>query len=600
MPSAEATAVTEGLCPAARELLVGSSVLEDISRLRDLSVMSAIDQEYSLRRHISLGIPWPDALPSSEEAVSDLAEEETSGGTSAPGAIQRRRVDTMRPNQHNAALFPDSLSPASIAIMAEDLREHGQEQPLQITPDGVIINGERRWRAAGELRWTEVDVVLTPLGDDEIFDRILSICAASRQMSLREKTNVYAALLARLKTAHGRRQGRPSGKTIPSGNVFQGPKAMKQAAAARAKFESTTEAERALAVFTRGNADLQCKVTSGEMTLTAAYNELSKRPKAQKGLAGNETAESSEEIDVPAIDVAADRAAEGENVSAPSGEVEKRKVAPSKAKGEIDRGPGGLGTDKVVGTARPTAANLKYAPADEDDMSLDGIVGTLPQEQQALAEPTTSTGPHLQQALATRANGPAAGLPLRKPASTSRAPSRAEPNEASVMDNPFDAPTVAAQRLPSEPAEAGAFDRALDTIEVHVGLLCQVDHDQAVKARDLVVARLDATLAKWAPTIDTPAGQSGAIPDPKPYDDGAAEPEIADDSSDDDFELEPGDDPEDGDMETGHDAEDDDTEADDDSDVAEPVQVDFDSDGEGPVDDLDAEADLILGIKPRR
>jgi hypothetical protein len=70
----------------------------------------------------------------------------TADRRSAPGhrlrsQLEQRKVEDLKANRFNAALFPDSLSEESIALIAEDLAEHGQRVPVEVTSDGTIIDG---------------------------------------------------------------------------------------------------------------------------------------------------------------------------------------------------------------------------------------------------------------------------------------------------------------------------------------------------------------------------------------------------------------------------------------------------------------------------
>ena len=146
-------------------------------------------------------------------------------------SVHSRKLAEMRPNRFNAALFPDSLSEASIALIAEDLDLNGQRVPVEVTPDGTIVDGERRWRGAQQLRWETMDVIVgADLDDDAILDRVVDCCTSSRQMTLREQANVYAAVCERLKREAGRQKGRPE-KIIPEGIIYLTTAGIRDAAA---------------------------------------------------------------------------------------------------------------------------------------------------------------------------------------------------------------------------------------------------------------------------------------------------------------------------------------------------------------------------------
>jgi hypothetical protein len=196
-------------------------------------------------------------------------------------SVHSWKLDDMKPNRFNASLFPDSLSDASIALIADDLSQNGQRVPVAVTSDGTIVDGERRWRGAHQLGWETMEVVVDgELSDDQLLERVVASCTSSRQMTVREQVNVYAAVCEQLRREAGRQQGRPE-KTIPKGILYLTPKDIHDAAAKRAGFSSTALALRAEAIFTRGPEDLQARVREGSVAITAAYEELPKRPKAK-------------------------------------------------------------------------------------------------------------------------------------------------------------------------------------------------------------------------------------------------------------------------------------------------------------------------------
>lgn len=56
-------------------------------------------------------------------------------------------------------LFGD-LSDAEVESLAEDMRRRGLDHPIHILPDGTIVQGHQRVRAAQLLGWGEIDVVV--------------------------------------------------------------------------------------------------------------------------------------------------------------------------------------------------------------------------------------------------------------------------------------------------------------------------------------------------------------------------------------------------------------------------------------------------------
>ncbi|HVZ36673.1 MAG TPA: ParB/RepB/Spo0J family partition protein, partial [Polyangiaceae bacterium] len=210
--------------------------------------------------------------------VPDASSTTPMAAGSGTRSIQQWRVDALEPNPHNAHLFPDSLSCSQVELLAQDLATHGQGVPILITPTGKIVDGERRRRAAQSLGWEQVDVIVCDeLTDDQILDRVIDACVSARQMSPREQANIYRAIVAALSKEVGTPQGRPARKKSPNGDPFVPAPELRKLAAAKARFSSAKLAERAEVVFRRASPDVQDRVCSGELTISAAYELVPKR-----------------------------------------------------------------------------------------------------------------------------------------------------------------------------------------------------------------------------------------------------------------------------------------------------------------------------------
>jgi|GEM_PF-6599800 len=292
----------------------------------------------------------------------------SSPGPRARYDVQRWKLCDIAPNRFNSALFPDSLSEDSVALIADDLAQNGQRVPVEVTPDGTIIDGERRWRGARQLGWDAIDVVVgADLDEDQILDRVVDCCTSARQMTVREQANVYIAVCARLKREAGRHQGRPE-KTIPKGIVFLTTTGIRDAAAKRAGFSSTTLALRAEAVFSRGSAEVQIKVRDGSLTITAAYEGLPKRAKARTAPEPNEARSATE--DGEPIGVSID-AGSGSAVIPEPRAVLAAAAAPAAAAADSSASKeGGSGNVVVVHDVKPQAAINGADHLDEEHPSV--------------------------------------------------------------------------------------------------------------------------------------------------------------------------------------------------------------------------------------
>ena len=75
-------------------------------------------------------------------------------------------VEKCRPNAWN----PRGMNKKEFEALKLSIQEHGQTQPIQVRPikDGYeIVGGYHRWLAMKELKFLEVEVNITPMGDDE-------------------------------------------------------------------------------------------------------------------------------------------------------------------------------------------------------------------------------------------------------------------------------------------------------------------------------------------------------------------------------------------------------------------------------------------------
>jgi ParB-like chromosome segregation protein Spo0J len=73
--------------------------------------------------------------------------------------VTRWALADLREHPQQQTLF-DDLPEAQFEELAADMEANGQRDPIQILPDGTIIDGHQRRRAAGTLGWTEVDVIV--------------------------------------------------------------------------------------------------------------------------------------------------------------------------------------------------------------------------------------------------------------------------------------------------------------------------------------------------------------------------------------------------------------------------------------------------------
>jgi hypothetical protein len=72
---------------------------------------------------------------------------------------EKRPAASLRPYPRQTELFSDLRENEFLALV-EDIRLNGMKHPPEILPDGTILTGHQRVKAARELGWKEIDVVV--------------------------------------------------------------------------------------------------------------------------------------------------------------------------------------------------------------------------------------------------------------------------------------------------------------------------------------------------------------------------------------------------------------------------------------------------------
>ena len=184
-------------------------------------------------------------------------------------------VTGLKPNEINGQVFTTSLTDLSIEKLAENIAEVGLRQPLEIRPDGTILDGHRRWLAVKSLGWDKVEVVVVSDVEDTagIEGYVLDAFSTTRDATVGERVRIYGLALRVLQRRHGKSRGRPR-KTESNDAVFWNRAAIQKEAAMLAGFGSEVTARRATAVIESGHEDLIAGVESGEVSISAAHTKL--------------------------------------------------------------------------------------------------------------------------------------------------------------------------------------------------------------------------------------------------------------------------------------------------------------------------------------
>lgn len=73
--------------------------------------------------------------------------------------VQYFRIDEVKPNSYN----PNRQSDHDFELLLRSMEEDGFTQPIVVTNDLTIVDGEHRWRAAATLGFTEIPCVVTDM-----------------------------------------------------------------------------------------------------------------------------------------------------------------------------------------------------------------------------------------------------------------------------------------------------------------------------------------------------------------------------------------------------------------------------------------------------
>ena len=129
----------------------------------------------------------------------------TSNVEDAP-QVKRVRIGDLRAHPRQGELFPD-LPPSELAALVADLRKNGQREPIRILPDGTVLCGHQRVRAARELGWDSVQAIVVNFdNEDDALLLVVSDNVRRRQLGPIALARIYDTL-SRIEWAEGRQPG---------------------------------------------------------------------------------------------------------------------------------------------------------------------------------------------------------------------------------------------------------------------------------------------------------------------------------------------------------------------------------------------------------
>lgn len=68
---------------------------------------------------------------------------------------EEKKIDELRPNKYN----PNVMGKKHFNLLVKEIQRNGFLQPVLVNQDGIIIDGEHRWRAAKEAKLLTIPVV---------------------------------------------------------------------------------------------------------------------------------------------------------------------------------------------------------------------------------------------------------------------------------------------------------------------------------------------------------------------------------------------------------------------------------------------------------
>ncbi len=160
--------------------------------------------------------------------------------------------------------------------LAADIKENGLIQPIVISPDNVLLCGERRLKACQALGWADIDATIQSATDAR---RALALEISENEnrksFTVSERLAYAAKLLPLAKEEARERQSGERASRESRGKV-------RDIIARDVGFGSGVTYERARAVSESGAGDLMQAMDAGEMSVSAAYKELQRRCKEQQ------------------------------------------------------------------------------------------------------------------------------------------------------------------------------------------------------------------------------------------------------------------------------------------------------------------------------
>ena len=112
----------------------------------------------------------------------------------AKEGTMRWAIEDLRPFPKQKEFFSDCNYQELMALEA-DMEKFGQRVPIEITPEGEIVDGHQRVAVAKLFGWAEIDAIIVEGTDEEIEWRFLSANATRRQLTPLQRARCAARML---------------------------------------------------------------------------------------------------------------------------------------------------------------------------------------------------------------------------------------------------------------------------------------------------------------------------------------------------------------------------------------------------------------------
>jgi ParB-like chromosome segregation protein Spo0J len=112
--------------------------------------------------------------------------------------VRKWKLKDLKPHPRQAELFPDLPMPL-LRDLAQDMQARGQQNPAEILPDGTIVCGHQRRRAAELNGWEEIDAwvnhELARQGELAVEQRLIEDNIVGRKLDHLDQVRCYRRLV---------------------------------------------------------------------------------------------------------------------------------------------------------------------------------------------------------------------------------------------------------------------------------------------------------------------------------------------------------------------------------------------------------------------